>query len=476
MQWRRRLVVIGVGLVGVMAACGGDNGQPGNPARDAGEDRGNAQQDSSVPTDATTGTGTDASAMVSPSVDEASADGSLDAASDDATDALESDAGLDAASDGAADTLEDVVDGAAASADAADTGDAAPLCGNGTLDPGEQCDDGNRLDLDGCDSSCHYELVVRMTSLAISGTAAPAALRCTPATNALGTKVFNGTIGLDMVNTSETDSLNTGTSNSLLQFLGLSDLTGTNASGFDIGAISASPDPNKGTWPTGSAPIDWWFLADPNTVSAGVPTGLFLSGNLVNHALSAGPADVAMPFWFGDVAVRSARLSGTIGAPTDTPAPPPSALEAGIAVLETITAGLGQGLCGNLTVESLAQIPVPSIFAGTSACTVGYTACVPGQTPASSSCNSLLDVFVGGCVGSAITVINPTQPDVAAGATVTPLTLVANHKVAQATAGDFDAYSAFFTWSANRVHLTGETCTTAGQCQSGQTCTTGRCN
>ena len=28
------------------------------------------------------------------------------------------------------------------------------LCGNGTLDPGEQCDDGNRFDGDNCPSNC----------------------------------------------------------------------------------------------------------------------------------------------------------------------------------------------------------------------------------------------------------------------------------------------------------------------------------
>src|SRR5262249_20348022 len=28
------------------------------------------------------------------------------------------------------------------------------LCGNGSLDPGEQCDDGNLVDDDGCDSNC----------------------------------------------------------------------------------------------------------------------------------------------------------------------------------------------------------------------------------------------------------------------------------------------------------------------------------
>ena len=30
-----------------------------------------------------------------------------------------------------------------------------PLCGNGVLDPGEECDDGNRLDDDSCTWNCH---------------------------------------------------------------------------------------------------------------------------------------------------------------------------------------------------------------------------------------------------------------------------------------------------------------------------------
>jgi cysteine-rich repeat protein len=30
----------------------------------------------------------------------------------------------------------------------------AGVCGNGTLDPGEECDDGNRVDTDGCTNHC----------------------------------------------------------------------------------------------------------------------------------------------------------------------------------------------------------------------------------------------------------------------------------------------------------------------------------
>ena len=33
----------------------------------------------------------------------------------------------------------------------------APVCGNGTLEAGEECDDGNTVDLDGCSSNCQTE-------------------------------------------------------------------------------------------------------------------------------------------------------------------------------------------------------------------------------------------------------------------------------------------------------------------------------
>jgi cysteine-rich repeat protein len=33
-----------------------------------------------------------------------------------------------------------------------------PVCGDGVVDPGEQCDDGNTNDGDGCDASCQYEI------------------------------------------------------------------------------------------------------------------------------------------------------------------------------------------------------------------------------------------------------------------------------------------------------------------------------
>src|SRR5262249_21145400 len=148
----------------------------------------------------------------------------------------------------------------------------AAVCGNGVLEPGEQCDDGNTFNLDGCDSNCKYEVITRMTSIAIQGTAAPAF--CNPTTNRLGTQSITGT-ALGQINQSLTDGINAGTTNVLTQFVGLDDLTGVaDANGLSIGVLSGSLDPAKGAWP-GNNPIDWWYVADHSTVNTmGLPTGV----------------------------------------------------------------------------------------------------------------------------------------------------------------------------------------------------------
>src|SRR5262245_26190252 len=40
--------------------------------------------------------------------------------------------------------------------------DSPPGCGNNTMDPGEQCDDGNTTSGDGCSSSCQFEAAPRL--------------------------------------------------------------------------------------------------------------------------------------------------------------------------------------------------------------------------------------------------------------------------------------------------------------------------
>jgi cysteine-rich repeat protein len=364
-------------------------------------------------------------------------------------------------------------------------------CGDGCLDPAtEQCDDGNTYDLDGCDSTCHYETITRFTSLAISGSAAPSF--CTPTTNALGTHEI-ASVALSSLNSPIQSGVDSGSTNILMQFVGLLDLTGTAATGLSLGVVNASIDPAKGTW-SGTSPIDWWFLAGQGTVSAGLPVDL-MPATLVSNSLSAGPGDISLAFSFGagtqPIRMKSAHIAATINSGTDVPAPPPSALAPNLTAFETITAsGANQGLCGNMTVESLAAIPIAQAItsSGSNSCACGsptYTYCGDGK-PVGPNCNSLLDVLVGGCVVKTsflgcvfggTTAIAAGQPDVAAnGGTVTHLSLGANNKVpTSATNGDEDGYSSYMTFGANRAHFTGQVCTANTDCQTGQTCNSGTC-
>jgi cysteine-rich repeat protein len=373
--------------------------------------------------------------------------------------------------------------GAATTSSSTSSSSGATTCGDGKLDPGEQCDDGNRFDLDGCDANCKYEVVDRMTAFALSSSTAPSF--CTPATNALGTRALAG-LALSNFNSAFQSAIAGGTMNSFIQFLGLTDDTGQSGASFGIGVLGGTLDPAKGTWP-GNNPLDWWFLADGAAVSMGLPAGTPLGGTIAASTLTAGPGNVPLALNFGGVPwlfkMVQARMSGTIAGPADVPAPPPGQLQSGLTVFQSITAnGSGQGLCGGVTVASLAAVPVPSVLTtGSTACqactgSATYTACAGNTVDA--TCNSFLDVLVGGCkvVLCVNAVVNPTQPDMPAGTSVQQLSLGTGNKVpASQIAGNGDAYSAYYTFTANRAHLTGQTCAATSDCQSGKTCNAGIC-
>jgi cysteine-rich repeat protein len=61
-------------------------------------------------------------------------------------------------------------DNPAASIDAAPQPDGPPpVCGDGHLDPGESCDDGNTVDFDGCSHDCHIEHAMAFKALTVVG-------------------------------------------------------------------------------------------------------------------------------------------------------------------------------------------------------------------------------------------------------------------------------------------------------------------
>jgi cysteine-rich repeat protein len=350
-----------------------------------------------------------------------------------------------------------------------------PVCGDNTLQTGEQCDDndGTPANLDGCDTNCKYEAMIRMTDLQISGGQAPTG--CTPRTNRFGTQVIaNGTV-LGELNTSLRTEVVDGSVNIVVQMLGLDDLTGVADSSLQLGLMSGVPDPARGAWPgTGvnDQPLDWWFLIDPNTVDSNtlLPTARFSTAAIAARQLSAGPDNVVISLALGGspaaLQMRTAHLYATVNnspAP-NRPAAPPTLLAAGTTMFQTVSASAsGKGLCGNITVESLSLIPVPQVVVDNcvSSCGRTYTYCGADQ-PVGPGCNSLLDAIVGGCSTRFIIcvgVLNATQPDVDLNGNspaARTLTLGAGNKVpTNQTIGNLDGYSSFFTFAANRAHATG---------------------
>jgi cysteine-rich repeat protein len=338
------------------------------------------------------------------------------------------------------------------------------VCGDGSIGGTEQCDDGATSNLDGCDAGCGYELFMRMNSVTIERGQAPS--WCDTTANALGGALSG--LAQDSMNTSLEEGVTDGTTNIIMQMLELDDLTGVADNAFEIGITSGAPDPAAGAWP-GNDPMDWSFLLAPSTLDAnGVPLHRFANGTLAARAFQAGPSDVPLTIVFGTspavLQILDGNVRGRFATGTSVPAPPPSQLAAGLQVVDSLNAnGATEGLCGNVTVESLARIPVPEeLTTGTNACrsqcsnSESYTYCGENQ-PVGPGCNSLLDVFVGGCRASifCITAISRTQPDVSNGGP-SPLTLGTNNKVPTSqTDGNQNAYSSWFRFTMNRQHATG---------------------
>jgi len=330
----------------------------------------------------------------------------------------------------------------------------------------EQCDDGNTKNLDGCSASCAYEVVDRMTTLSLQSGSAPAS--CSPTTNALG-RAFSAAVLL-LINNQIKQAISDGSLNNLIQFDGLEDLTGaSDDSSLALGVLPGFIDPANGGWP--GTPFDFWFRVPSASVNAqGLPLNS-MSGSLIAGDLSAGPGLLKLPLALdggsATFSVTNARLLAKLSTPS-IPAPPPSNLAPGLTVFQSIAgSGSSQGICGNVTVESLAHIPVPASLAGGTGAACGacngshvYTACAGDSVE--PGCNSMLDVLVGGCRAAVactvFNVVSVTQPDVPApgNASVTPLSLGAGNSVpSDQSTGNNAAYSSYFKFDANRAHITG---------------------
>jgi cysteine-rich repeat protein len=282
-----------------------------------------------------------------------------------------------------------------------------PVCGNGVRETGEQCDDGNTVNLDGCDADCGFEQLQRVIYLKMQfGTDdfCPA--------NALGGAISNNLVQDDLQGAIDA-SVADGSLSLIFQALDAIDLMGTNEESFGLGFVSGPPETRDGTLPyDGTSDLDWWYLIDPAGLDSFRRPINVLAASITDRLLNAGPGPLQTSLFAGDTPLRlaAARLSITVGASSaplisstgDPPGHLPSEnLDPALASYATCGTATDTGagrLCGNATARSLAAIPIADDLVTT--CSQGYTLA-----------NTMLDVLVSGCTYLTIQLIRATQPD-----------------------------------------------------------------
>jgi cysteine-rich repeat protein len=332
----------------------------------------------------------------------------------------------------------------------------AQVCGNGVVEPPEECDDGASFRLDGCAPDCTFEHVQRMTLLTLGDGPSPSF--CTPTTNAFGSAFSS--FGLTALNTQLAAAISDQTLNQLLQILALDDPGAVDDPDLEVGFLASVHDPRGPAVGLGA-----WYVADPGFLDPDDLPVATLSGSVAARELTAGPGRVEIRFFEGLITARDARIAAAVETSTSLPGPPPYQLAPGFAAFEGVTADDGNhGICGNLTVDSLAVMPLPGEFTsgGSAECantcpnSRSYTWCGAGN-PVGPGCNSILDLMIGGCSvfpPLCLGVVVPTQPDVGTGGQL-PVVLVADPTTGKVTVVEpDDAYSTWLEFNAERVHMT----------------------
>ena len=342
----------------------------------------------------------------------------------------------------------------------------AQVCGDYARDAGEQCDDGNARNLDGCNSACGLEQTQRVNSLTL--------VRITDA--ACAANRFGGAftlVGAGSTNTGINQAVQAGSTSILFHFRDLDDLAGINDPSLQVGVLSSAPILPGAVAYTGNNDADWWHAVDQTLIDGANNPVNNLTGTLAGNALNAtGAAEIKLILGGGPASFSftNINLNAISGAPT-TPASAVGLVPPGHIAVEhldptlqsfgTMTgATAGQGtLCGNISALSLSQIVVPpALRVGPGACSQGYT-----------TANSLLDVFIGGCTVG-IPAVNVAQPDQTVPATPAPVgtgpftfTANATTRVVDRCRDSLDvtmdlptclahlAYSSYFRFTTNRV-------------------------
>lgn len=290
---------------------------------------------------------------------------------------------------------------------------ACAVCGNGVRDQDEDCDDGNRSNLDGCDAACKIEQAARITAL--QQQFAPDAF-CTR--NKLGQAITAD--ARDLIQATWDAPILDGSMSIVFKFLGLPGVLGPDTdTDFELGFVNASPvrpDPDNDGY-DGTSDLDWWYLREPVSVDADEVPTVRLPGHISQGHLTAGPGTISLKLLFAlapaQVTLFKAVVDAQIDPDVDAPLSAEGALPRGHLMtehvdpmLKTFKTSSGGAMCSDVSVQSLVNTPIPPLLQGT--CTKAGS---DSETVFDLERNSLLDVFIVGCNVFGLRGIVPTQPD-----------------------------------------------------------------
>ena len=303
-------------------------------------------------------------------------------------------------------------------------GTTGAVCGNGVLEAGEQCDDGNTTNLDGCDATCKFEELQRMNAMSV---AFASDAYCTK--DALGAAVV-GSTAQGQISSAITTGINTGTIDVVMDMLGFDDPSGaTNDPQLALGMLGGTPATGASTY-DGSNDLDWWYTTDPTTIDGTRTAKTQMPATIAAKVLNAGPTEISLTVNFAGVPVTmdmfATKVRATLGAATKPTAsagttPGHLAAEHLDPALTAVASMTGGELCGNTTALSFENVLVPSVLVG-STCNQHY-----------ATSNSLLDVYIGGCTAVIIPEVKVTQPDVSRDGATYVFTANAAHTVISCT-------------------------------------------
>ncbi len=256
-------------------------------------------------------------------------------------------------------------------------------CGNGHLETGEQCDDGNATRWDGCGPDCRLEqgLVLNQLSLA------PATMGCDFSGDGQPDNAFTSALGpaYGVLNTFLTSGVSNGQVLLQLLFVNLTDPLGQNLSDTRVG-WTLGGDGNADTTDNGTPGNPQQVRGNTLNAMTMLPVASFQS-TAVMGMLNGGPEDVPLPLGnlggLGalDFTLHRARIRGTV-----------------VASPTRITDFRSGVLCGALPGHDLANIQNPSGL-------------IPGGGGRGGAMSSFLELIVG---GQRLFIFNvgPRQPDV----------------------------------------------------------------